>query len=259
MEREEGGDTFAASVMSPSVPPEEAPARVSDGEETVNRAASRASKSADVARERAYDRELITRAAAGDQRAFRELVGRHQRRASAVAFGIVRNPEDAREVVQDAFVRVYKHLGDFAGQASFSTWLYRIVVNLAIDALRRRSPGTAVELDDRTDLDGAPEELVPYRGEGDPFSSLDRRRLVDHMQSALDELPPYHRTVILLREVEGMSYEEIATTMGISKGTVMSRLFHARRKMQRMLRERLGDEAPPVQDEPDGSETSGEP
>lgn len=253
MEREEGGDTFAASVMSPSVPPEEAPARVSDGEETVNRAASRASKSTDVARERAYDRELITRAAAGDQRAFRELVGRHQRRASAVAFGIVRNHEDAREVVQDAFMRVYRHLQDFAGQASFSTWLYRIVYNLSIDALRRRSPGQAVELDERTDLEGAPGELLPYRGEGDPFATLDRQRLVEAMQSALDRLPPYHRTVIVLREVEGMSYEEIATTMAISKGTVMSRLFHARRKMQVMLHEALGDEVPLPQDVRDGA------
>jgi RNA polymerase sigma-70 factor (ECF subfamily) len=218
----------------------------------VNTSREEPSKTREPLPDRALDLDLVARAAGGDAGAFRDLVARHQRKASAVAFGIVRNPEDAREVVQDAFVRVYKHLGDFAGQASFSTWLYRIVVNLAIDALRRRNPGQHLELDDHTALEGAPQELLPFRGEGDPFATLDRARLVEHMQAALDALPTYHRTVILLREVEGMSYEEIATTMGISKGTVMSRLFHARRKMQKLLRERLGDEVPAPQDDPDG-------
>lgn len=195
--------------------------------------------------EKAYDRELIARAARGETVAFRELVERHQRKAHAVAYGIVRNADDAREVAQDAFMRVYRHLNDFEGQASFSTWLYRIVVNLSIDALRRRHPGRHVELDDRTDLDGTPGgELLPYRGETNPFARLDQRRLAEAMQSALDQLPVHHRTVILLREVEGLSYEEIAEAVEIPKGTVMSRLFHARRKMQELLRAKLGDEVP---------------
>ena len=227
-------------------------------EDGLNSADAPASKARDATTDKEYDRGLVARAADGDPRAFRELVDRHQRKATAVAHGIVRNHEDAREVVQDAFVRVYRHLADFAGQASFSTWLYRIVVNLAIDLLRKRAPGVAVELDDHTDTDGAPQELVPFRGAGDPFASLDRKRLADAMQSALDELPAYHRAVILLREVEGMSYQEIATTMGISKGTVMSRLFHARRKMQKLLRERLGDEAPVAHDVDEAPE-EGEP
>ncbi len=214
----------------------------------VNRRIARASKGGDASNDRAYDRALVERAAKGDQRAFSELVGRHQRRATAVAYGIVRNQDDAREVAQDAFVRVWKHLGDFAGQASFSTWLYRIVYNLSIDCLRRRSPGTAVEIDDRTDLEGAPDELLPYRGAADPFASLDRARLTEAMQRALDALPPYHRTVIVLREVEGMSYEEIAEATSVPKGTVMSRLFHARRKMQAILHERMGAEVPVPKD-----------
>lgn len=227
--------------------PPAAPAAEGDGhipDARVNASIARASKSADAARERAYDRELISRAAGGDQRAFAELVRRHQRRATTVAYGIVRNAEDAREVAQDAFVRVWKHLQDFAGQASFSTWLYRIVYNLSIDCIRRRSPGNAVELDERTDLDGAPEELLPFRGEGDPFGTLDRTRLTEAMQGALDALPAYHRTVIILREVEGLSYEEIAEATSVPKGTVMSRLFHARRKMQAILHERYGTEVP---------------
>lgn len=166
-----------------------------------------------------------------------------------MAQGILRNPEDAREVVQEAFLRVYKHLDEFEGQASFGTWLYRIVVNLSIDQLRKRT-GQAVELDDQTDLSGAPAELLPFRGDSDPQDALGRKRLVEAMQSALDKLPPYHRAVIVLREIEGLSYEEMAQTLDVSKGTIMSRLFHARRKMQTMLREALGDEVPA--DESDG-------
>jgi RNA polymerase sigma-70 factor (ECF subfamily) len=198
--------------------------------------------------DREIDAALLGRAANGDTRAFRELVERHQRRANAVAYGLVRNPEDAREVVQEAFIRVFRHRAEFAGQASFSTWLYRIVVNLAIDMLRKRSPGRAVEFDETVDMDGAPDELVPRRDEVDPFANLDRKRLVAAMHVALEKLPPYHRAVILLRELEGLSYEEMAQTLEVSKGTIMSRLFHARRKMQKLLKEQLGDEVPDVQD-----------
>lgn len=214
----------------------------------VNPAGEKPSKTG-ASHERAIDRALIERAAKGDARAFRELVGRHQRKAHAVAYGIVRNAEDAREVTQDAFMRVYRHLNDFEGQASFSTWLYRIVFNLSIDLIRRRSPNKSVEIDDRMELEGAPHELLPYRGDRDPFVSLDRARIVDAVQKCLDQLPPYHRTIIVLREVEGLSYEEIAETMEVPKGTVMSRLFHARRKMQRLLHELLGDEVPLPQDD----------
>lgn len=200
------------------------------------------------ASDREIDAALLGRAANGDTRAFRELVERHQRRANSVAYGLVRNPEDAREVVQEAFIRVFRHRAEFAGQASFSTWLYRIVVNLSIDLLRKRSPGKAVEFDESVDTDGAPDELLPRREGGDPFATLDRKRLVAAMHVALEQLPPYHRAVILLRELEGLSYEEMAETLEVSKGTIMSRLFHARRKMQKLLKEQLGDEVPDVQE-----------
>ncbi|MEZ4392075.1 MAG: sigma-70 family RNA polymerase sigma factor [Polyangiales bacterium] len=223
-----------------------------EGEEPdeVNPSEQKPSK-ASASHDRAIDRSLIERAAKGDSRAFRELVDRHQRKAHAVAYGVVRNVDDAREVTQDAFMRVYRHLDDFEGQASFSTWLYRIVVNLSIDLIRRRSPRKHLELDDRTELDGAPHELLPFRGDRDPLVSLERGRIVESVQQCLDQLPPYHRTIIVLREVEGLSYEEIAEAMQVPKGTVMSRLFHARRKMQRLLHDLLGDEVPSPQDDRD--------
>jgi RNA polymerase sigma-70 factor (ECF subfamily) len=225
----------------------------------VNAAATEPSNAQDArAEERRHDQALLARAAKGDARAFKEIVDRHQRRAHAVAYGVLRNAEDAREVVQEAFLRVYKHLHEFEGQASFGTWLYRIVVNLSIDQIRKRSPGQPVELDERTDLEGAPAELLPFRGDTDPHDSLGRKRLVDAMQRALDKLPPYHRAVIVLREVEGLSYEEMAQTLDVSKGTIMSRLFHARRKMQAMLRESLGDEVPEGTSAPDPLSADGD-
>jgi RNA polymerase sigma-70 factor (ECF subfamily) len=195
-------------------------------------------------KERTIDAELLAQAAQGDTQAFRKLVERHQRRAHAVAFGLVRHHEDALEIVQEAFIRVFKHRAEFAGQASFSTWLYRIVFNLSIDQLRKRSPNKTVDFDDEVSMDGAATEWIPRRSEVDPWAQLDRKRLVMAVQAALDQLPAIHRAVILLRELEGFSYEEMAETLEVSKGTIMSRLFHARKKLQKLLREALGDEAP---------------
>jgi RNA polymerase sigma-70 factor (ECF subfamily) len=181
-----------------------------------------------------HDARLIQRAQKGDARAFRELVERHQRRAFAIALGLVRDEQDAREIVQEAFVRVFRGLDGFNGSSSFFTWLYRIVKNLAIDLLRRPSR-RETELEEQKDG----ELWEPLSGTLglDPADELGRRRLAERIGRALDALPAYHRGVILMREVEGMSYEEMAEAMGISKGTIMSRLYHARRKLQRALRE----------------------
>lgn len=225
-----------------------------DARSAVNASVSEASKPDVPDDPRELDRLLIEASAKGDAQAFRRLVAKYQRRAYGVAYGIVHNTDDAREVVQDAFMRVYRHLDDFEGSASFGTWLYRIVHNLSIDHLRRRrrpNGARTVEIDDHTNLEGGTAELLPWRGSSDPFESLDRARLVAAMQEALAQLPEYHRTIIVLREVDGLSYEEIAEIMQVPKGTVMSRLFHARRKMQRILRERLGDEVPLTADERD--------
>jgi RNA polymerase sigma-70 factor (ECF subfamily) len=187
-------------------------------------------------REAEEDRELIAKAQAGDTAAFRQLVERHQRRAFALAFSLVREESDARELVQEAFLRVHKGLGNFQGTSSFFTWLYRIITNLSIDLLRK--PGRLVaELDEqRTEQDESFDAPTLARLEGaDPVDVVRRREIAVRVQSALDALPPYHRGVIILREVDGLSYEEMAQVMGVSKGTIMSRLFHARQKLQKVL------------------------
>lgn len=181
------------------------------------------------------DPVLVARAQRGDAHAFRELVERHRRRAFAIAITIVRDEQDAQEIVQEAFLRVHSGLAGFTGGSSFFTWLYRIVTNLSID-LKRRPLWRAQESRDVQAL--RDEQYIPCLSrslDASPFEALRRTEMQREIQKALEALPSYHRGVILMREVEGMSYEEMAEAMCVSKGTIMSRLFHARRKLQAAL------------------------
>jgi RNA polymerase sigma-70 factor (ECF subfamily) len=190
------------------------------------------------AREAEEDRALIARAQAGDMGAFRRLVERHQRRAFAVALTLVRDENDARELVQEAFLRVYKSLSSFQGGSSFFTWLYRIVTNLSIDLMRKPGRQTTDLEEARLDHDDGADVDVPLLGRfssADPVDAVRRQEIAARLLSALDALPSYHRAVVVMREIDGLSYEEMAQVMGVSKGTIMSRLFHARQKLQRAL------------------------
>lgn len=200
----------------------------------VNRGDHPASNRLERENESEHDRRLILRAQSGDASAFRLLVERHQRRVFAIALGLVRDEQDAREIAQEAFLRVHKGLSQFHGGSSFFTWLYRIVTNLSIDLMRKPARREA-ELHFALETDDADSSLLPAAPDADPFDVVRRGQLSSRIQEALDQLPPYHRGVILMREVEGMSYEEMAEAMQVSKGTIMSRLFHARKKLQRAL------------------------
>jgi RNA polymerase sigma-70 factor (ECF subfamily) len=192
----------------------------------------------DRAREAEEDRALIARAQAGDMVAFRRLVERHQRRAFAIALSLVRDENDARELVQDAFLRVFKNLGGFQGGSSFFTWLYRIITNLSIDLIRKPGRQTVDLEEGRLEQEDGADFDLPFisRMDGaDPADVVRRREIAARLQTALDALPSYHRAVIVMREIDGLSYEEMAQAMSVSKGTIMSRLFHARQKLQRAL------------------------
>ena len=171
------------------------------------------------------DHQLVERSRAGDVAAFEELVRRHQSRAYGVAYRLLGNKEDAQEVAQEAFARAYFRLGEFRGTAQFRTWLYRILVNLAMDYLRRRRPevreGDAV--------------LQPVANGENPGTRLDQRELRQRITRAIEMLPADLRTVIVLREMEGLSYSEIARVIRRPVGTVMSRLFHARQRLRQGL------------------------
>jgi RNA polymerase sigma-70 factor (ECF subfamily) len=213
----------------------------------VNTARSNASNRAERRQEAEEDRVLVEKAQKGDRAAFRKLVERHQRRAFAIAIGLVRDENDARDIVQEAFLRVYRSLGRFKGGSSFFTWLYRIVTNLAIDLMRKPARRETELFENPNISEDAEAFSFLARIDGaDPLDVVRRREIAARIQTALDALPPYHRAVIIMREVEGMSYQEMAEAMEVSKGTIMSRLFHARQKLQRALtdcyREHVGRE-----------------
>lgn len=187
----------------------------------------------------ASDGDLVNAARGGDREAMQQLVERYQRRVLAVVLGMVGNPEDAREIVQDAFIRAFRGLDRFKGDSSFYTWIYRIAVNLAIDSQRRDSRRPTVEYDEALPPGEDPIGSGGVEMGRDPFRSVRNRELGRRIFEAIDGLTPNHRAVILLREVEGLSYEEIASTLEISLGTVMSRLHYARKKLQARLEELL--------------------
>jgi RNA polymerase sigma-70 factor (ECF subfamily) len=209
------------------------------------------------------DRELVEAARAGDRDAFRTLFERHHRRAYSLALGVVRNADDALDVVQDAFIKAHRHLDRFEGTSSFYTWLYRIVMNLAIDHIRKHKRTRAVDFTDPAVSDGTLDAdhiddagLLPRILGGNPGRALLDGEIRARIDKALGELSDNHRSVLVMRELEGMSYEEMAQVMACSKGTIMSRLFHARKNMQKRLIDLVDHPSPELLAElfgPDGA------
>lgn len=182
------------------------------------------------------DQRLVRAARGGDREAYRRLVERYQRKVYSIAFEILRNREDAEDVAQEAFVKAYLSLQEFKGDSSFFTWLYRITYNMALDVRRRllRRGGATQEF--REGALKEPEELAPILGKiAGPHEALLTQERLRLLQMALDSISEEHRTVVVLREVDGLSYEEIARITGINLGTVMSRLHYARKKLQEAL------------------------
>lgn len=148
------------------------------------------------------------------------------------------------DVSQDAFIKVHRYLADFKGDSSFYTWLYRITRNLAVDRIRSRR-GENVAFDEKVAQDEAElgdSGFLSSRLGTNPQKSSLRRELAEKMTEALQQLSANHREILVLREVEGMSYEDLARTLDIPKGTVMSRLYHARAKMQKLLADYVGED-----------------
>lgn len=187
------------------------------------------------------DNELVARCRQGDASAFAALVHRHQPRAFNVAFQLLRNHEDAMEVTQDAFVRVHRNLDGFRGECAFTTWLHQIVVNLARNKhrwWRRRGRELTESLDARrvTD-DGEVDRQVAAAG-GGPDRAAAQTEFLTRLDRALGLLPRKYREVLVLRNVEQMSYEEIAVTVRCSVGAVKSRISRAREALRVELQEK---------------------
>ena len=186
------------------------------------------------------DRRLVARVLEGDRQAYRELVERHQARVFGLAKSLLRNQADAADIAQEAFLRAYGNLHRYRAEGSFTAWLAKITNNLAIDFLRRQKIQATCELgDDVADAAAGPAGLLAAQVPADPQTATLRRELGNRLEKALGRLPEKHRSILILREIDGLSYQELSEVLGIPVGTVMSRLFHSRAKMQEMLREYL--------------------
>lgn len=182
------------------------------------------------------DEEAIRRVLAGDRDAFAVLVERYQGRAYRLALRVLRDEESARDAVQDAFLKAYGALSRFQRRSSFYTWLYRLVMNQCLDMKRRDKSDRHVEWEDGgVGESGAPlpPEVAGVRFA--PAASMMRRELRERMAEAIGRLPDGPRETLLLREVDGLSYAEIAEAQSIPRGTVMSRLHYARKQLQSHL------------------------
>jgi RNA polymerase sigma-70 factor (ECF subfamily) len=171
------------------------------------------------------DLELVHRSQAGDTEAFGELVTKYRTKIFIMVCCIVGNENDAWDIAQEGFLKAWRSIHRFEGRSSFYTWLYSITVNLTMDSLRRKGRREEVELSD----------TIPsfLSGPGVNYECTEIRKRLD---AALAKLSPEHRAVVLLKEVEDLQYHEIADVLNLSMGTVMSRLFYARKKLQSMLR-----------------------
>lgn len=179
---------------------------------------------------------LLGRAQSGDTVAFDSLITLHRERIYMHVFQIVRNEEDALDLTQETFIRAWKSLPRFEATAPFSSWLYRIATNAAIDLCRRRQVRPQTEIASGAMKIDPASRTTPSKPEA-PGASLDRAEIKRRVEEAFTTLSPEHRAVIVLKEIEDLSYGEIARHLGCSMGTVMSRLFYARQKLQTLLRD----------------------
>lgn len=183
--------------------------------------------------------ELVRSAQTGDTAAFDQLVSRYRTRIFGMIYNMVHNEQDAWDLAQDSFVKAWKSIARFRGQSSFYTWIYRIVMNVTIDWLRKKQVKSGdAEFDDAIavgEIDPA-SRTVP-KAEAAPHERMQQGEIRTRIEAAIAQLSPEHRAVILMKEMEDMQYHEIAESLGCSIGTVMSRLFYARKKLQNLLRD----------------------
>ena len=180
---------------------------------------------------------LIARCTSGDEAACAELVAAHQRMVYGLALTLLGNRDDALDLSQEVFLRVFRTLGRFRGQSALRTWIYRIVVNQARNRQRwwrRRHRSQQVSLDDHINAHG---ELPAPGNGGSPDRILGQKQLAERIRVSLERLPFDQRTAIVLREIDGLSYEEIGFSLGIAVGTVKSRLARAREALRAQLRD----------------------
>jgi len=182
----------------------------------------------------AQTRHLVQKAQNGDTSAFEGLVARHRDKIYARAFSLLRNEDEALDLSQEAWVKAWQRLNQFQRESSFVTWITRIVINLCLDQLRRQKRQKTESLDSLNEESGGVERQVPFTSPN-PTERLELQELRQRIDRALEQLSHEHRTVLVLHEFEELEYKDIAKAMNCSIGTVMSRLFYARRRMASLM------------------------
>jgi RNA polymerase sigma-70 factor, ECF subfamily len=183
--------------------------------------------------------DLVKQCQAGQTEAFDQLVTRYRTRVFAMIYNMVHNEQDAWDLAQDSFLKAWKSIKRFQGKSSFYTWIYRIVMNVTIDWLRKKQvKGTGAEFDDAIQLKEIdPASRTVPKADALPHERMEQNEIRARIDAAIAQLSPEHRAVILMKETEDMQYHEIAEALDCSIGTVMSRLFYARKKLQNLLRD----------------------
>jgi RNA polymerase sigma-70 factor (ECF subfamily) len=190
--------------------------------------------------------EMISRCQQGDQQALKEIYDKYHKKVYRIAYGVVRQREDALDIVQEVFIKLFRSIKNFEGRSHFYTYLYRMVMNTAIDYARKAGKKFVSSLDKEGSLE------PPDGVEKGPERILLQKELEERVKLAMNKLPAEQKAALIFRDVEGLSYQEMAEAMGCSIGTVMSRLHYGRKRMQELLKDyvRLHGQSPGGQNSP---------
>ena len=178
--------------------------------------------------------EMISRCQQGDQEALKEIFDKYHKKVYRIAYGVVRQREEALDIVQEVFIKLFRSIKNFKGRSNFYTYLYRMVTNTAIDHTRKTGKHFISSLDDEGSFE--PSDEV----EKGPERILLQKELEERVKWAMEKLPAEQRAALIFRDVEGLSYQEMAEAMGCSIGTVMSRLHYGRKRIQELLKDYVG-------------------
>ncbi len=182
--------------------------------------------------------DLVARAQNGDQAAFGELVELNHNRVFGQILRMVRNTEDAKDITQLAWIKAWKKIGTFRFESAFSSWIYRVATFTALDAIRKRDSRRETNIDDLEEANIAGDSTSVI-APPEQVRNLDRQEIREQFLKALNRLPEHHKTALILREIDGLTYKEIAARTNCKTGTVMSRIFNARNAIQIYMKEFL--------------------